>query len=112
MTFVCVLGEGLPTGGNNEVSWQFTNNTGLTRRLVRVDVTWPQPPGRLLQSLQFGGTTIWNLGANFSPVTINSNFVGSPTSRNINDTASKYAAGHLQLPGDRRAGVHGQGVLG
>ena len=89
VTFVCARGEGLPTGGNNEVFWQFTNNTGITRRLVRVDVTWPQATGRLLQLLQFGGTTIWNLGANFSPVTINSNFVGSPTARNINDTNIK-----------------------
>jgi hypothetical protein len=89
VTFVCVLGVGKPDGGNNEVEWQFSNSTGLTRRLVRVDVTWPQQTGRLLQSLQFGGTTIWNLGANFSPVTINSNFVGSPTARNINDSAAK-----------------------
>ena len=89
VTFVCVLGQGLPNGGNNEVNWQFTNSTGLTRRLVRVDVTWPQSTGRLLQALQLGGTTIWNLGANFSPVTINSNFVGSPSSRNINDSSSK-----------------------
>jgi hypothetical protein len=89
VTFVCVRGEGLPTGGNNEVFWQYTNSTGLTRRLVRVDVTWPQAPGRLLQLLDFNGTTVWNLGANFSPVTINSNFVGSPTARNINDTNAK-----------------------
>jgi hypothetical protein len=89
VTFVCVRGEALPIGGNNEVYWQFTNNTGFTRRLVRVDVTWPQATGRLLQLLQFGSTTIWNQGANFSPVTINSNWVGSPTSRNINDSSSQ-----------------------
>ncbi len=87
--FVCARGEGLPLGGNNEVFWQFTNNTGLARRLVRVDVTWPQATGRLLQVLQFNSTTIWNLGANFSPVTINSNWVGSPTSRNLNDATAK-----------------------
>ena len=102
VTFVCVRGEGLPTGGGGEVNWQFTNNTGLTRRLVRVDVTWPQSTGRLLQALQFpSGTTIWNLGANFSPVTINSNWVGSPTARNINNFELQDLAGHLQLPGDR-----------
>jgi hypothetical protein len=89
VTFVCVRGEAVPAGGDNEVFWQFTNDTGLTRRLVRIDVTWPQASGRLLQLLQFNGTTIWDQSANFSPVNINSNWVGSPASRNINNGSSQ-----------------------
>ena len=88
-TFVCSTGQGVPAGGNNEVFWQFTNNTGINRRLVRLDVTWPQQTGRLLQDVSFNGTQIWNLTANFSPVTINSSWVGAPTSRNLDNGVSK-----------------------
>ena len=87
--FVCVRGDGVPAGGPNEVFWQFTNSSSMTRRLVRLDITWPQETGRLLQEVRFGGTSIWNLSANFSPVTINSNWVGSPNSRDLNDTVAK-----------------------
>ncbi|MEP7358341.1 MAG: Ig-like domain-containing protein, partial [Anaerolineales bacterium] len=87
--FVCVRGEGLPAGGPNEVFWQFTNSSTIPRRLVQLDIAWPQETGRLLQEVRFGGTTIWALGANFSPITINSNWVGAPTSRDIADTVAK-----------------------
>lgn len=89
LQFVCVAGIGVPAGGINEVFWQFTNASGLTRRLIRLEVTWPQETGRLLQDIRFGGTTIWNLTSSISPVTIDSNFVGSSTSRNINAAVSK-----------------------
>jgi hypothetical protein len=88
-TFVCVRGEGLPAGGPNDVIWQFHNASGITRQLIRLEVTWPQAIGRLLQDVRFNALPIWNLGANISPVTIDSNWLGGPTSRYINDTNIK-----------------------
>lgn len=90
LQFVCVAGIGVPAGGVNEVFWQYTNSSGITRRLIRLEVTWPQETGRLLQDVRFGGTTvIWNLFSSISPVTIDSNFVGGSSARNINAAATK-----------------------
>lgn len=88
-TFVCVRGEPVPAGGNNEVFWQFQNVSGMTRQLIRLEVTWPQQAGRLLQDVRFNALPIWNLGTNISPVTIDSNFLGGPTARHINDTVAR-----------------------
>ena len=79
----------VPAGGNNEVFWQFQNVSGMTRQLIRLEVTWPQQAGRLLQDVRFNALPIWNLGTNISPVTIDSNFLGGPTARHINDTVAR-----------------------
>jgi hypothetical protein len=89
VTFLCVPGVGLPAGSSNEVFWQFSNLTGITRRLIRLEVTWPQETGRRLQDVRFSGLTIWNLGSTISPVTIDSNFLGGPTARHINNSIIK-----------------------
>jgi hypothetical protein len=88
-TFVCVAGIDVPAGGNNEVFWQFSNLTGINRRLTRLEVTWPQETGRRLQDVRLSGIVIWNLGTTISPVTIDSNFLGGPTARNINNSITK-----------------------
>jgi hypothetical protein len=88
-TFVCVRGVISPGGGPAEVQWHFINASGMTRRLIRLEVIWPQETGRLLQDVSYSGLTIWDLGTNLSPVTIDSNFLGGPTSRHINDTFTK-----------------------
>jgi hypothetical protein len=88
-TFVCVRGVISPGGGPAEVQWHFINASGMTRRLIRLEVIWPQETGRLLQDVRYSGLTIWDLGTNLSPVTIDSNFLGGPTSRHINDTFTK-----------------------
>ncbi len=88
-TFLCVPGVGFPAGGANEVFWQYSNLTGITRRLTRLEVTWPQETGRRLQDVRLGGLVIWNLSSTISPVTIDSNFLGGPTARHINISVSK-----------------------
>ena len=56
---------------------------------MRLDVTWPQETGRLLQDVRFGGVSIWNLGANLQPGDHQQQLGGQPTSRNINDRQRK-----------------------
>jgi hypothetical protein len=89
VTFVCVPGAEAAAAGSNEVQWQYYNPTGFTRRLIRLEVTWPQQTGRRLQDVRFGPSLIWNTGSTVSPVTIDSNFVGGPTARDIGNGITK-----------------------
>jgi hypothetical protein len=97
-TFVCVRGLDSPGGGPAEVQWHFINVSGMTRRLIRLEVTWPQETGRLLQDVRYGGITIWNLGSNLSPVTIDSNFLGGPTALHIGDGLSRLLQISFNFP--------------
>ena len=89
VTFVCVVGQGVPAGGSGEVLWNFTNESGLTRRLVSLVITWPTGPTRNLLAVNFGGTTVWNLGTSLSPITINSGWLGTDADRQIIDSATR-----------------------
>jgi hypothetical protein len=85
----CVAGLAAPSGGSNEIVLLYTNDTGLARRLVRLDVVWPAASGRLLQTVSFGGETIWTTTAAASPVTLDSDFVVTATLRHLAAAATQ-----------------------
>jgi hypothetical protein len=75
VSFVCVTGSAAPieTGADTFIKIDFTNATGITRRLNSLVITWPNTPAtRTLTSVTLQGITAWtSVGVNTSPMTIN-----------------------------------------
>jgi len=65
------LGE-RPLGGGGQKFLQFVvdNNSGLTRHLTGVNLTWPQSGGRKVQSLTLAATTLWSGPSSNNPFQI------------------------------------------
>jgi hypothetical protein len=76
VNFVCVTGQAQAIGSGSDqfIALSYTNNTGMTRRLVSLTITWPDTPtSRLLQTAKLENILIWTgVGDNTSPITLSS----------------------------------------
>jgi hypothetical protein len=85
--FMCVGGEASSSVNSDEVTWRFTNDSGMTRRLTQIGATWfPMFDANFsVTEVTFDSLLVWSqVGGVFSPATINSGWLGVPADRHIN----------------------------
>lgn len=92
--FMCVGGvEGAAVNGE-EVMWRFQNDTGISRRLVQIDVfgTHVESPSFRLFEVMFNAISVWSSGSSWvQPVTIASgDWLGVPSDRIIPANGTLY----------------------
>lgn len=87
VAFVCVTGALAPFSGSQDIQYSFTNNTGINRRLVGVQLIWPSAASRKATSLNFGPNQIWSGHSNSSPLDLTGGWTAGD--RTLNTTASK-----------------------
>jgi len=74
--------------GSQTLTWTIYNNSVYTITISQDTLYWPTT-SQTLNNVTFSGTTIWNIGSDKSPTTINSNWLGALSNRQLTPSSNK-----------------------